>query len=175
MTGPQQQEGVVDGQPAIGIPYAYPPPPQANGGYPYGSAPPVMAPPQQQGPPQHFYTAQNYLPNRGPGPFNAIYGHPNGIPLRETFYGDTPAPFECPYCSTSGLTNIKSKPSIAACVACLVSMVGICFLCPSCDCLWNKEHYCPNCGNKVEDFKKSDPCMVFDGVKWVEPSYAIPA
>jgi len=28
-------------------------------------------------------------------------------------------------------------------------MLGVCFLCPSMDCLWHKYHYCPQCHQKV--------------------------
>lgn len=28
-------------------------------------------------------------------------------------------------------------------------MLGVCFLCPSMDCLWHKYHYCPSCNEKV--------------------------
>jgi len=44
----------------------------------------------------------------------------------------------------------RSKPSLASVVACMMPfMMGVCFLCPSMDCLWHKYHYCPNCGEKV--------------------------
>ncbi|KAL4023011.1 hypothetical protein IC575_016758 [Cucumis melo] len=28
-------------------------------------------------------------------------------------------------------------------------MLGVCFLCPSMDCLWHKYHYCPSCKEKL--------------------------
>lgn len=44
----------------------------------------------------------------------------------------------------------RSKPSLASVVACMMPfMMGVCFLCPSMDCLWHKYHYCPSCGEKV--------------------------
>lgn len=44
----------------------------------------------------------------------------------------------------------RSKPSLAALVGCMMPfMLGICFLCPSMDCLWHKYHYCPSCKEKV--------------------------
>eukprot|EP00252_Welwitschia_mirabilis_P024321 TRINITY_DN7175_c0_g1_i1.p1 TRINITY_DN7175_c0_g1~~TRINITY_DN7175_c0_g1_i1.p1 ORF type:complete len:149 (-),score=21.79 TRINITY_DN7175_c0_g1_i1:276-722(-) len=143
-------------EPAIGIPYAHPAKPVET----------VMVPPSIYSNP---YQA-------GIVPSNAIYGHPAGIPLRETVYRDTPAPFECPHCAKPGVTEVKSNVSLAACVACMMPfMLGICFLCPGMDCLWNKEHYCPNCGQKVADFKKSDPCAVVDVPHWIQESFALPA
>ncbi|KAE8730300.1 Humj1 family protein [Hibiscus syriacus] len=50
-------------------------------------------------------------------PPNAIYGDPKGIPIQQTMYRDTPAPFNCPYCGNSGLTLVRSKPSLAAVIA----------------------------------------------------------
>ncbi|KAG2240274.1 hypothetical protein Bca4012_024297 [Brassica carinata] len=109
-------------------------------------------------------------------PPNAIYGDPLGAPIQQTIYRDTPAPFNCLYCGNTGLTSIRSKPGVAAVVACMMPfMLGFCFLCPSMDCLWNKLHYCPQCGNKVADFEKSDPCLVMDPPQWTKPSFALPA
>ncbi|KAL0680937.1 hypothetical protein Bca4012_047784 [Brassica carinata] len=109
-------------------------------------------------------------------PPNAIYGDPLGAPIQQTIYRDTPAPFNCLYCGNTGLTSIRSKPGVAAVVACMMPfMLGFCFLCPSMDCLWNKYHHCPQCGNKVADFEKSDPCLVMDPPQWKQPSFALPA
>ncbi|XP_018469461.1 GSH-induced LITAF domain protein-like, partial [Raphanus sativus] len=70
----------------------------------------------------------------------------------------------------------RSKPGVAAVVACMMPfMLGFCFLCPSMDCLWSKQHHCPQCGNKVADFGKSDPCLVMDPPQWKQPSFALPA
>lgn len=100
----------------------------------------------------------------------------------------------------------RSKPSLASVVACMMPfMLGVCFLCPSMDCLWHKYHYCPSCGEKVwasrshallfsrscapvvfhlsscdetlqvGEFRKSDPCLVVDATRWSEPSFAVPA
>ncbi|KAK8527724.1 hypothetical protein V6N13_085533 [Hibiscus sabdariffa] len=105
-----------------------------------------------------------------------IYGDPGGIPIRQTMYRDTPAPFNCPFCGNSGLTFIRSKLSLAAMVACTMPfMLGICFLCPSMDCLWHKYHFCPHCAAKVGEFEKTDPCVVVDMPQWMQESYAIPA
>lgn len=101
--------------------------------------------------------------------------------------------------------QFRSKPSLAAVVGCMMPMMlGICFLCPSMDCLWHKYHYCPSCGEKVcsflfmmytlqlkyqlsflcnlfanllqvADFEKSDPCLVMDPPQWVQESFALPA
>ncbi|KAK2993602.1 hypothetical protein RJ640_030909 [Escallonia rubra] len=69
-----------------------------------------------------------------------------------------------------------SKPSLAAFVGCMMPMMlGICFLCPSMDCLWHKYHYCPSCHEKLAAFEKSDPCAVMDPPRWIEESFALPA
>ncbi|XP_077250430.1 GSH-induced LITAF domain protein-like [Tasmannia lanceolata] len=139
--------------PAIGIPYPYTAIPQQNvyfvGENPYqaGMIPPV-----------------------------ALFEDPKGIPLNQTIYRDTPAPFQCVYCGSSGLTTVRSKPSLAAAIGCMMpSMLGVCFLCPAMDCLWHKYHYCPSCGEKVADFEKSDICIVMDPPHWTEQSFAVPA
>ncbi|KAL4384683.1 hypothetical protein GQ457_15G003170 [Hibiscus cannabinus] len=109
-------------------------------------------------------------------PPNAIYGDPKGIPIQQTMYRDTPAPFNCPYCGNSGLTHVRSKPSLAAVVGCMMPfMLGICFLCPSMDCLWHKYHHCPKCNEQVASFEKSDPCAVVDVPQWAQESFAVPA
>lgn len=70
----------------------------------------------------------------------------------------------------------RSKPSPAAFVGCMMPfMLGVCFLCPSMDCLWHKYHYCPSCNQKVADFEKSDFCLVMDPPNWEEKSFALPA
>ncbi|XP_057771258.1 GSH-induced LITAF domain protein-like isoform X1 [Salvia miltiorrhiza] len=115
-------------EPAIGIPY--------NAAY-------------QAPMPQRFYVENPY--QAGTIPPNAIVGDPKGIPLQQTIYRDTPAPFNCPYCGGSGITTVKAKPSLAAVVGCMMPfMLGVCFLCPSMDCLWHKYHYCPSCNEKVK-------------------------
>lgn len=76
-------------EPAVGIPYAYP----------------ASAPAAQQ--PNLYYVGHNPY-QAGMIPPNAIYGDPKGIPLLQTMYRDTPAPFQCVYCANSGLTNVKS-------------------------------------------------------------------
>lgn len=48
------------------------------------------------------------------------------------------------------IMSYRSKPSLAAVVGCMTPcMLGVCFLCPSMDCLWHKYHYCPHCNEKV--------------------------
>lgn len=79
-------------EPAVGIPYAY--------------AATNSAAPMQQQQQQVYYVGQNPYQN-GMIPPNAIYGDPKGIPLQQTMYRDTPAPFNCVFCGNSGITNIK--------------------------------------------------------------------
>jgi len=40
-------------------------------------------------------------------PSNAIIGDPKGIPIQQTIYRDTPAPFNCPHCANTSLTTIR--------------------------------------------------------------------
>ncbi|KMT07368.1 hypothetical protein BVRB_6g149940 [Beta vulgaris subsp. vulgaris] len=147
-------------------------------GIPYtgGNPPPVMAyqpQPPAQPQPQYFYVGENPY-QRGTLPPNAIFDDPKGVPIHQTFYRDTPAPFTCVFCAHSSITSVKSKPSLAAVIGCMIPMMlGFCFLCPSMDCLWHKYHYCPRCGEKVADFEKSDPCAVMDPPFWVERSFAL--
>lgn len=69
-------------------------------------AEPAIGMPVQQGPPQFYYVREN--PHQaGMVPSNAIYGDPKGIPLQQTMYRDTPAPFSCVYCGSSGLTTVR--------------------------------------------------------------------
>ncbi|KAK7272792.1 hypothetical protein RIF29_13832 [Crotalaria pallida] len=126
------------------------------------------------GVPSYYYGEQAY--QSGAIPPNAVVGDPKvmGVPIQQTIYRDTPAPFNCPFCSNTGLSTVKSKPSLAAFVGCLMPMMlGVCFLCPSMDCLWHKYHYCPNCNQKVADFEKSDPCAVMDPPHWKQQSFAL--
>ncbi|KAG6592817.1 GSH-induced LITAF domain protein, partial [Cucurbita argyrosperma subsp. sororia] len=70
----------------------------------------------------------------------------------------------------------RSKVSSAAVVGCMTPlMLGVCFLCPSLDCLWHKYHYCPSCKEKVGDFEKFDKCAVMDPSNWTQQSFALPA
>ena len=80
----KQQQG-FDAEPAVGVPYH----PQTIH--------------QQQG----YYVGQNPY-QAGMIPPNAVYGDPKGIPLQQTMYRDTPAPFNCLYCGSSGLTTVRS-------------------------------------------------------------------
>ncbi|XP_037480360.1 GSH-induced LITAF domain protein-like [Triticum dicoccoides] len=139
-------------EPALGIPYN---PAQAQGSY--------------------YYPPDPYAAGRVPP--NAIYaGAPKGVPLQHTMFRDTPAPFHCQSCGDAAVTSVRSKPSVASVVACMMPFfLGVCFLCPSMDCLWHKQHYCPSCGEMVAEFKKDDPCIVIDPTSWTEPSFAVPA
>ncbi|KAK7304261.1 hypothetical protein VNO77_45128 [Canavalia gladiata] len=120
-----------------------------------------------------YYGGENEY-QRGVIPPNAVVGDPKGIPIQQTIYRDTPAPFNCPFCGNTSLTTVRSKPSLAAFVGCLMPMMlGVCFLCPSMDCLWHKYHYCPKCREKVADFEKSDPCAVMDPPHWTQESFAL--
>ncbi|KAI3954246.1 hypothetical protein MKW98_018070 [Papaver atlanticum] len=149
-------------EPAIGIPY------NPN----YQNPVPVQ---QQSHQGQGYYLSENPYQS-GMIPPNAVFVDPKGIPLQQTIFRDTPAPFNCVYCGSSGITTVKSKPSLAAVVGCMMPfMVGICFLCPSMDCLWHKYHYCPHCNEKVADFEKSDMCAVMDPASWTQTSFAVPA
>ncbi|KAK3018245.1 hypothetical protein RJ639_004480 [Escallonia herrerae] len=149
-------------EPVMGIPYA--------ASY---QAPPV--PQQFDHHHQQYYVVQNPY-QAGVIPPNAVVGDPKGIPLQQTIYRDTPAPINCAFCGSSGVTAVRSKPSLAAFVGCMMPMMlGICFLCPSMDCLWHKYHYCPSCHEKLAAFEKSDPCAVMDPPRWIEESFALPA
>jgi lipopolysaccharide-induced tumor necrosis factor-alpha factor len=177
------QGGFYQQEPVVGIPYGYPPPaPGGQGSQSYAYAQvgqPMYPQPMMQAPPQqavHYaYQQETNAYSAGMVPRNAIYGPPNGIPLRETFFADTPAPFECSHCGKSGVTRVDSRPSLAAGVACMMTLVGVCFLFKGCDCLWHKEHYCQNCGEKVAEFKKSDPCLLMDPPQWQQQSFALPS
>ncbi|KAL3688725.1 hypothetical protein R1sor_015034 [Riccia sorocarpa] len=179
----KRNDGGQYSEPAMGIPYGYPPqgasayaypaPPQGYGqqGQPMYQQQPVMhAPPQQS----VYYNPVSTAHLAGMIPANALYGPPpTGVSIRETIFEDTPAPFECPSCGKTGMTEVRSKPSLAAFVACAMSIVGVCFLFKSCDCLWDKDHYCHNCGEKVGEVKK-DPCLCVDPPSWQRQSFAIP-
>lgn len=91
-------------EPVMGIP-AYQAPP----------APPQMYyQQQQQQPGGGYYVPQNNnnYNNQHPiynsrFPPNAIFGDPKGVPIHQTIFRDTPAPFHCPHCSNSALTTIR--------------------------------------------------------------------
>eukprot|EP00897_Mesotaenium_endlicherianum_P005791 jgi/Mesen1/523/ME000104S10615 len=168
----------AQGEPAIGIPYApnqqglasnqgyvqgnssfqsYAPNSNFQGSYPPGGYQPTMAPPQsnimhiqtQQGP---FYDSAI--------PTGAIVNHPGALNIRETFYGDTPAPFQCPNCGQKGLTNVRSSLSVAACLGCVITMEAAFGI--------NNTIAQPAVG----EFRKNDPCAVVDPPQWTRPSYA---
>ncbi|CAI9775269.1 unnamed protein product [Fraxinus pennsylvanica] len=72
-------------EPAIGIPY--------NAAY-------------QAPMPQQYYVGENPYQS-GAVPPNAVVGDPKGIPLQQTIYRDTPAPFNCLHCGSTGITSVK--------------------------------------------------------------------
>lgn len=72
-------------EPAIGIPY--------NSAY-------------HTAPPQQYYVVENPY-QAGAIPPNAVVGDPKGIPIQQTIYRDTPAPFNCLHCGGAGLTTVK--------------------------------------------------------------------
>ncbi|XP_047259036.1 uncharacterized protein LOC107876225 isoform X2 [Capsicum annuum] len=90
-------------EPAVGIPYnpAYSQAPMPQQQIPYNPAYQAPMMPQQQ-----YYVGENPY-QAGMVPPNAIYGDPKGIPIQQTIYRDTPAPFNCLHCGTTGLTNIN--------------------------------------------------------------------
>ncbi|KAD3641888.1 hypothetical protein E3N88_31112 [Mikania micrantha] len=169
-------------EPVMGIPY--------NPNYQHS---PIYSYPSSQ-----YHIGNNPYQSRQIPP-NAIVGDPKGFPLHQTIYRDTPAPINCVFCDSSGLTTVRysidqilnlmkidvvycvlvellSKPSMAAFVGCMMTfMIGVCFLCPSMDCLWHKSHYCPYCNEKLAEFEKNDVCAVMDPPSWREPSFALPA
>lgn len=156
----------------MGIPYAYPPPLQQQ----FNHATPLHQQFHQTPPPQQQFYYAPHPHQSGMIPPNAVFGDPKGIPIIQTVYADTPAPFNCQHCGGTALTTVGSKLSLAAVVACMMPFcLGVCFLCPSMNCLWHKYHYCPSCGQKVAEFEKNDPCLVVDPPNWEQPSYALPA
>ncbi|XP_052184325.1 GSH-induced LITAF domain protein-like [Diospyros lotus] len=149
-------------EPAIGIPYT-----------PNFHSPPMQL--QFDHHHQEYYCVAENPYQAGLIPTHAVFDDPKAIPIQQTIYRDTPAPFNCVFCGNSGLTTVRSKPSLAALVGCMMPMMlGVCFLYPSMDCLWHKYHYCPSCKEKVFDFEKSDPCAVMDLSHWTQPSFALP-
>lgn len=74
-------------------------------GIPYNPSAPYQAPMPQQFQ-QQYYVGQNPY-QAGMVPPNAIYGDPKGIPIQQTIYRDTPAPFNCLHCGNTGLTQVK--------------------------------------------------------------------
>lgn len=53
-----------------------------------------------------YYIAQNPY-QAGAIPPNAVFGDPKGVPIQQTIFRDTPAPFNCLYCGGSGLTTVR--------------------------------------------------------------------
>jgi hypothetical protein len=53
-----------------------------------------------------FYVVQNPY-QAGAVPPNAIFGDPKGIPIQQTIYRDSPAPFNCVYCGNTGITTVR--------------------------------------------------------------------
>lgn len=60
-----------------------------------------------------YYASQNPY-QAGTIPPNAVFGDPKGIPIQQTIYRDTPAPFNCVYCGNSGVTTVRSIPPFTA-------------------------------------------------------------
>ncbi|CAA2995182.1 LPS-induced tumor necrosis factor alpha factor [Olea europaea subsp. europaea] len=56
--------------------------------------------------PQQYYVGENPYQS-GAVPPNAVVGDPKGIPLQQTIYRDTPAPFNCVHCGSTGITSVK--------------------------------------------------------------------
>ncbi|GMP57492.1 hypothetical protein CsSME_00021564 [Camellia sinensis var. sinensis] len=55
---------------------------------------------------QQYYVGHN--PHQaGAIPPNAFVGDPKGIPIHQTIFRDTPAPFNCVYCGNSSLTSVR--------------------------------------------------------------------
>lgn len=69
-----------------------------------------------------FYVAQNPY-QAGAVPPNAVFGDPKGIPIQQTIYRDSPAPFNCVYCGNTGITTVRSKKQIHT----LFSLLEFCF------------------------------------------------
>lgn len=78
----------------------YPPPNQAE----MSKMPPPKPDEPVMGVP--YYVVENPY-QAGMIPPNAVYGDPKGIPIHQTIYRDTPAPFNCVYCGDSGLTTVR--------------------------------------------------------------------
>lgn len=57
------------------------------------------------------YESENQY-QKGVIPPNAFVGDPKGVPIHQTIYRDTPAPFNCPFCANTSLTTIKYSSSI---------------------------------------------------------------
>ncbi|KAH9608161.1 hypothetical protein KSS87_011422 [Heliosperma pusillum] len=72
----------------LGIPYN----PAQNMGYHQHQHHQQQPPPQQQ---QYYYPAPNPYYQNGAVPPNAIFDDPKGVPITQTIYRDTPAPFSC--------------------------------------------------------------------------------
>jgi hypothetical protein len=53
-----------------------------------------------------FYVVQNPY-QAGAVPPNAVFGDPKGIPIQQTIYRDSPAPFNCVYCGNTGITTVR--------------------------------------------------------------------
>ena len=53
-----------------------------------------------------YYIGQNPY-QAGAVPPNAIVDNPKGIPIQQTIYRDTAAPFNCAYCGNTGITTVR--------------------------------------------------------------------
>ncbi|WRX14968.1 hypothetical protein QQP08_007455 [Theobroma cacao] len=115
-----------------------------------------------------YYVGMNPY-QAGMVPPNAIYADPKGIPIQQTMYRDTPAPFNCPFCGNSGLTVVRYLPLTPFLAFYSLPIPTIRFL---------------KLGNfvlidmrilSVASFEKSDPCAVVDVPQWKQESFAVPA
>lgn len=84
----------TDQEPAIGIPY------DAT----YQAA---MHQQQHHHQVHHHYYVGNNPYQAGMIPPNALFGDPKGIPIQQTMYKDTCAPFNCLHCGSTGLTTVR--------------------------------------------------------------------
>lgn len=57
--------------------------------------------------PQQMYFVGENPYQAGVIPPNAVVGDPKGIPLQQTIFRDTPAPFSCVYCGSSGVSTVR--------------------------------------------------------------------
>ncbi|KAL6899860.1 hypothetical protein ACP4OV_006518 [Aristida adscensionis] len=81
------------GEPALGVPYH---------------------PAEVQGH-SHYYAPDPYA--AGMPPPNAIYaGAPKGVPLQQTMFRDTPAPFHCQACGAAAVSSVRVKAE--SCIRC---------------------------------------------------------
>jgi len=86
----------------LGIPYG------EGGGFRWGGAA-MYRPIPREAAEGEFHGGWNPY-QAGMIPPNAIFEDPKGIPIQQTIFRDTPAPFDCVFCGNSGLTDVRSPP-----------------------------------------------------------------